>query len=59
MHDIRLIREDPEAFDAQLARRGLAPMAGKILLIDGERREKITAAEAALAERNAASKKVG
>lgn len=59
MHDIRLIREDPEAFDAQLARRGLEPMAGKILLIDGERREKITAAEAALAERNTASKAVG
>src|SRR5690625_1552750 len=59
MHDIRLIREDPEAFDAQLARRGLDPMAGKILLIDGERREKITAAEAALAERNTASKAVG
>lgn len=59
MHDIRLIREDPEAFDTQLARRGLSPMAGKILLIDGERREKITAAEAALAERNTASKAVG
>ena len=27
MHDIRLIRENPEAFDAGLARRGLAPMA--------------------------------
>ena len=59
MHDIRLIRDDPEAFDAMLARRGLSPMAGKILLIDGERREKITAAEAALAERNAASKEIG
>ena len=45
MHDIRLIRDDPEGFDARLARRGLSPMAGKILLIDGERREKITAAE--------------
>ena len=59
MHDIRLIREDPQGFDARLARRGLSPMAGKILLIDGERREKITAAETALAERNAASKEIG
>src|SRR5690606_4278688 len=59
MHDIRLIRDDPQSFDAQLARRGLSPMAGKILLIDGERREKITAAETAQAERNAASKEIG
>lgn len=59
MHDIRLVREDPQRFDAQLARRGLSPLADKILLLDGERREKITAAEAALAERNAASKEIG
>ena len=59
MHDIRLIRDDPQGFDAQLARRGLSPMAGKILLIDGERRERITAAETAQAERNAASKQIG
>ncbi|MGF1500680.1 MAG: serine--tRNA ligase [Paracoccaceae bacterium] len=59
MHDIRMIREDPAAFDAALARRGLAPIAETVLLIDSARREKITAAEAALAERNAASKQVG
>ena len=59
MHDIRLIREDPEAFDAALARRGLAPMAAEILEIDAGRRAKITASEEALAARNAASKQVG
>jgi len=59
MHDIRLIREAPEAFDAALARRGLAPMAAAILDIDATRRAKITAAEEALAARNAASKAVG
>ncbi len=59
MHDIRLIRDDPEAFDVRLARRGLAPMAGKIVLLDGERRETITAAEKAQADRNAASKEIG
>ena len=59
MHDIRQIRENPETFDAALARRGVAPMSSDILAIDTARREKITAAETALAERNAASKEVG
>ena len=59
MHDIRLIRENPEAFDAMLARRALSPMSAEILGIDADRRAKITAAENALADRNAASKLVG
>ncbi len=59
MHDIRAIRENPTAFDAALARRGNDPMSPTILAIDEERRAKITRAEAALAERNAASKLVG
>jgi len=59
MHDIHLIREDPNAFDARLARRGLAPVSASLLEIDAIRRAKIVAAERALAERNAASKKIG
>ena len=59
MHDIRAIRENPAAFDAALARRGLAPCAEDLLSLDAARRAKITAAEEALAERNAASKQVG
>jgi seryl-tRNA synthetase len=59
MHDIRLIRENPDVFDAMLARRGLAPMSLEILAIDAGRRAKNTAAGDALAERNAASKEVG
>lgn len=59
MHDIRLIRENPEAFDAGLKRRGLSAMSSEILAIDGARRTKIQAAEEALAARNAASKLVG
>ncbi len=59
MHDIRAIRENPTDFDAALARRGLDPISPSILAIDTERRAKITAAEAALADRNAASKQVG
>ena len=38
MHDIRFIRENPDAFDAALKRRKLTPMAGKILKIDSDRR---------------------
>ena len=59
MHDIRLIRENPDAFDAMLARRGLSPMSADILALDDARRARITAAEQAQAERNAASKDVG
>lgn len=59
MHDIRYIREHPEAFDAAMARRGLSGVSSEVLAIDAARREKIAAAEAALAERNAASKEVG
>nr|WP_325249608.1 serine--tRNA ligase [Amylibacter sp.] len=59
MHDIRLIRDNPEGFDAALAKRGLAPLSSQILAIDESRRTKITASETALADRNAASKLVG
>ncbi len=59
MHDIRLIRATPDAFDAGLKRRGLAPMAAQILALDERRRGLIHAAETAQAERNAASKDVG
>ena len=59
MHDIRAIRENPERFDAQMARLGLSGVSSEVLAIDGARRAKISAAEAALAERNAASKEVG
>ena len=59
MHDIQLIRDDPKGFDAALARRGLAPLSSQIIEIDASRRAKITAAEAALAERKKASKQVG
>ena len=59
MHDIRVIRDDPAAFDASLARRGAAPMSDTILGIDRARRDAIAASETAQAERNAASKEVG
>ncbi|MEM7752267.1 MAG: serine--tRNA ligase [Pseudomonadota bacterium] len=59
MHDIRTIRENPAAFDAAMLRRGVSGVSSEILAIDEARRAKITAAEAAQAERNAASKEVG
>ncbi|MEM8788661.1 MAG: serine--tRNA ligase [Pseudomonadota bacterium] len=59
MHDIREIRQDPEGFDAALARRGAPPAAQDVLAIDARRRAAIQAAETAQAERNRASKEIG
>ncbi len=59
MHDIRAIRDNPAAFDAAMARRGLSPLSSEILAIDEARRAAITAAETAQADRNAASRDVG
>ena len=59
MHDIKWIRENPEAFDAALRRRGVGPLSPSLLAIDEKRREAILAAEQAQARRNAASKEIG
>ena len=59
MHDIRAIRETPDAFDVALARRGLAPVSPQILALDEARRARIHAAETAQADQNRASKEAG
>lgn len=59
MHDIRAIRENPAAFDAALARRGLAPQALTILDLDRRRRERILFAESERAEINNMSYRAG
>jgi seryl-tRNA synthetase len=59
MHDIKWIRDNSDAFDRALARRGLAGEAKKLMAIDEHRRAAIQKAEAALARRNAASKEIG
>ncbi|RMC30305.1 serine--tRNA ligase [Paracoccus alkanivorans] len=59
MHDIRSIRENPQAFDAALVRRGLETMSASILSLDAERRARIAEAETAQAEQNRASKEAG
>jgi seryl-tRNA synthetase len=59
MHDIRLIRENPEGFDAALARRGLGPLAKALIALDEERRAATTAVQVAQSRRNEASKLIG
>ncbi|MEM1273460.1 MAG: serine--tRNA ligase [Pseudomonadota bacterium] len=59
MHDIRMIRDNPAAFDAALATRGVSASSADILAIDAARRAAISKAEEAQAARNAASKDVG
>ena len=59
MHDIRYIRENAQAFDSAMQKRGLSGSSSEILALDEARRAKIVAAETAQAERNAASKEVG
>jgi len=59
MHDIRLIRDNPAAFDAGLARRGLAPLSAQILAADASLRALQTEIQASLARRNEASKLIG
>jgi len=59
MHDIRSIRDNPDAFDQALARRGLSPEAKRLLALDERRRAAIGKAEQAQARRNAASKEIG
>jgi seryl-tRNA synthetase len=59
MHDIKSIRDNPEAFDAALKRRGLEPLSASLLAIDEKRRAAILASEQAQARRNSASKEIG
>ena len=59
MHDIRFIRENPDAFDAALKRRKLAPMAGEILKTDSDRRALQAQIQELQSRRNQASKEIG
>lgn len=59
MHDIRLIRENPQSFDAALAHRGAAPASDTLLSLDSRRREVATRMQEAQARRNEASKLIG
>jgi seryl-tRNA synthetase len=59
MHDLRFIRENPEAFDAALARRGMEPQSAALLALDKEQRALTTQLQAAQSRRNDASKAIG
>ncbi len=59
MHDIRLIRDDPNSFDAGLARRGVEPASAEILALDEQRRAVATRMQEAQSRRNEASKAIG
>ncbi|EGP07600.1 seryl-tRNA synthetase [Bradyrhizobiaceae bacterium SG-6C] len=59
MHDIKWIRDNPEAFDKALGRRGLEPLSSSLIALDEKRRVAIQASEQAQARRNAASKEIG
>ena len=59
MHDIRAIRDDPAAFDAAMARRGLPACALEIASLDAERRAALTTLGERQAHRNALTRQVG
>ena len=59
MHDIKTIRDNPDAFDASLARRGLPAQSAAVLKIDAARREALQTLQDAQARRNTASKEIG
>ena len=59
MHDMRAIRENPEAFDDGLRRRGLDAKAELLIALDERRRAAIAALQSAQERRNAASKQIG
>ncbi|GGO04329.1 serine--tRNA ligase [Iodidimonas muriae] len=59
MLDISLFRENPQAIDAALARRGVAPVGAKVAALDSRRRALLTDIQKAQAERNETSKGIG
>ena len=59
MHDIKWIRENPDAFDAGLKTRGLEPQSAPLIALDKARREAQTRAQEIQQERNALSKQIG
>ena len=59
MHNLKQIREQPEVFDAGLARRGLPPQSKEILALDNAWRAVETRAQELQAERNAKSEAIG
>jgi seryl-tRNA synthetase len=59
MFDLKIIRDNPDAFDHGLARRGQPPRTPAILALDKEWRAAQTKAELLQAERNKLSREIG
>jgi len=59
MHDLKWIRENPEALDRSLQRRGDEPVSARVLEIDTDRRAAQTRLQEMQERRNAASKLIG
>ena len=59
MHDIKLIRKNPEIFDLALEKRGEGSKSLKIIALDTQRRQTIEKLEHFLSERKKLSKRIG
>ncbi|MEM7070129.1 MAG: serine--tRNA ligase [Pseudomonadota bacterium] len=59
MHDIKMIRNDPDGFDKALAKRGLAPIAQQCLALDESYRDALTKMQDLQNLRNKTSKQIG
>ncbi|EJC72880.1 serine--tRNA ligase [Rhizobium hidalgonense] len=59
MLDIKWIRENPEALDAALAKRGAEPLAQSLVALDEKRRSAVQKVQDLLSRRNLASKEIG
>src|ERR1700722_5574417 len=59
MHDLRAIRDNPEAFDAGLKRRGLPPRADEVLALDRAGRTTETQLQEAQALGNRLAREIG
>ena len=59
MFDIKKIRENPEDFDTNLAKRNFDPCSAELIKIDEDNRKAIAKAQALQEERNSKSKLIG
>jgi seryl-tRNA synthetase len=59
MHDIKIIRENPAAYDAALAQRGIAPLAAALIGLDDGRKKAVADLQTFQAERNQIAKQIG
>ncbi len=59
MYDIRWIRDNPEAFDEGLRRRGVPPRSEELIALDAARRAAQTRLQEIQTRRNEASKSIG